>query len=147
MGKLFLSKAEAKKAPEIKGKNGQKTLLAILCIVAVIYAIVGTVLSQGETLLSAVLIFIIFGLFGGQLLVKRNIFKWQYTLLLIFSVWVILANSFWTIPYMFDLIYEGWMPTILLEPLIANFGFLAIAVLCYNIALRGVPINKWFSTK
>jgi len=145
MGKLFLSKAEAKKAPEIKGKDTQKFVFAILCVVVVIYALVITIITQGWTAPSAALMFIIFGLAGGKLLMGRNLFKWEYTLPLVFSVYAIIANSVWTIPYYFDLIYDGWAQTILLEPIIANIVFLVIAGLCYDLAFRNAPFKSWTS--
>ena len=146
MGKLFLSKAEAKKAPEITGKDTQKMLLAILCVVVVIYAFVITVITQGWTAPSAALMFIIYGLAGFKLLTKRNLFKWEYTLPLIFSVYAIIGNSICTIPAYLDLIwYDGWRETILLEPLIANVVFLIIAVLCYDLAFRDAPFKSWTS--
>lgn len=146
MAKLFLSKAEARKAPEIKGKDERKMLLAILCVVVVIYAIVITVITLGYTAGSAALMFIVYGLAGGKLLAKRNLFKWEYTLALVFAVYSILANSIWTIPTYLDLIwYDGWNSTILLEPIIANIVFLVIAVLCYDLAFRDAPFKSWTS--
>ncbi len=146
MGKLFLSKAEAKKAPEIKGKDGRKLMLAGLCLLVVVYAVVMTIITLGYTAASAALMFIIFGLVGVKLLLKKNLFKWEYTLALAFSVYSIIANSIWTIPWYLDLIwYDGWNSTILLEPLIANFVFLAIAILCYDLAFRNAPFKSWTS--
>ena len=145
MGKLLLSKAEAKKAPPIRGKDTQKTLFAILCVLAVIYAFVITVITQGWTAPSAALMFIIFGLPAFKLFTKRNLFKWEYALPMLFSVYAIIANSVWTIPYYYDLIYEGWRETILLEPIIANIVFLVIAVLCYDLAFRNAPFKSWTS--
>jgi len=76
----------------------------------------------------------------------RNLFKWEYTLIIVFSVYSIIANSVWTIPNMLDLIwYDGWRETILLEPLIANFVFLAIAILGYDLAYRNAPFKSWTS--
>jgi len=146
MGKLLLSKSERKKAPEIKGKEGQKLLLAILCIVVAIYAVVNTVINGGSTAASMALLLIIFGFVGAKLLMKVNLFKWEYGLALFFSIFAIIGNSVWTIPNMFDLIYDyGYRSTILIEPLIANFVFLFIAILCYNIAFRNAPFKSWTS--
>lgn len=146
MGKLFLSKEDARKAPEIKGKDGRKLLLAVLCIVVVIYAIVITVITLGYTAGSAALMFIVYGLVGAKLLAKRNLFKWEYTLTMVFSVYGILANSIWTIPTYIDLVwYDGWYSTILLEPIIANIVFLVIAVLSYDLAFRNAPFKSWTS--
>jgi hypothetical protein len=146
MGKLFLSKAEAAKAPAIKGKDGRIFLLSILCVLVVLYAIVITVITGGYTAASAALMFIIYGLVGFKLLAKRNLFKWEYTLAMVFSIYSILANSILTIPYYLDLIwYDSWAATILLEPLIANVVFLVIAVISYDIAFRNAPFKSWTS--
>ena len=108
MGNL-LSNANAKKAPAIKGKDMQKTIFAILCIVVAIYAIVITMITLGATILSGVLMLIIFGFAGGKILGERNLFKWEYALVMAFSAYTILANSVWTIPLYLDLIwYDGW---------------------------------------
>ena len=143
MGNLF-SQANAKKAPAIKGKDMQKTIFAILCIVVAIYAIVITMITLGATILSGVLMLIIFGFAGGKMLGGRNLFKWEYALIMAFSAYTILANSVWTIPLYLDLIwYDGWKETILLEPLIANFVFLALIILGYDLAFRNAPFKSW----
>ena len=144
MSKLFLSKANAKKAPAIKGKEIQKTIFAVLCIVVAIYAIVITAIVGVSVILSGVLMLIIFGITGMKMLGGRNLFKWEYGLVMGFSAYTLLANSVWTIPVYLDLIwYDGWKETILLEPLIANFVFLALIILGYDLAFRNAPFKSW----
>jgi hypothetical protein len=138
--------AKGAEAPAIKGKETQKTLFAFLCIIVAIYAIVITAITLGETILSGVLMLIIFGFTGGKNLMGRNLFKWEYAMVMAFSAYALIANSVWTIPNMLDLIwYEGWRWTILLEPLIANFVFLALILLGYNLAFRNAPFRSWTS--
>jgi len=146
MGNLFLSKAGAKKAPAIKGKDTQKSIFSILCIVVGIYAIVITAIVGVSIIMSGVLMLIIFGFTGVKMFMGRNLFKWEYGMVMGFSAYALIANSVWTIPYYLDLIwYDGWKETILLEPLIANFVFLALIILGYNLAFKNAPFKSWTS--
>jgi hypothetical protein len=134
----------SKKAPSIKGKNSQQLAFGVLCVIVAIYAIVIAVITLGETILSSVLLLVIFGFLGGKILFGVNLFKWEYGLIMAFSGYSIIANSVWTIPYYLDLIwYEGWKETILLEPLIANCVFLAIIIIGYSLAFRNSPFKSW----
>ena len=144
MVKPLPPKAEPRKAPAIKGKNKQKTLFSFLCVIVAIYAIVITVITLGETILSSVLMLVIFGFIGAKNLMGRNLFKWEYAMVMAFSAFAIVANSVWTIPNMLDLIwYEGWNVIILIEPLIANFVFLALVILGYDLAFRNAQFKSW----
>jgi hypothetical protein len=146
MASIFSKKANAKKAPPIKGKGTQKTVFGLLCVLVAIYAIVMVAIIGVNVIASGVLLFIIFGLLGGRILLGTNLFKWEFGLIMAFSVYSIIGNSVWTIPSYLDLIWDyGWQETILLEPIIANFVFLAIIILGYSLAFRNSPFKSWTS--
>ena len=136
----------AKKAPPIKNKGSQQLAFGVLCIIVAIYAIVMVAITGIYALLSGVLLVIIFGFLGGKLLLGVNLFKWEYGMIMAFSAYSIIGNSFWKIPYYFELIYDyGWQETILLEPFIANFVFLTIMIIGYSLAFRNSPFKSWIS--
>ncbi len=136
----------AKAAPAIQGKATQKNFFAFLCMLVALYAVVAAVLNFPFLIALYTLLLVTFGFFGARMLMGRNLFKWEYAIIMALSASAILFNSVWTIPNMLDLIwYEDWMWTILLEPLIANFIFLAIILLGYDLAFRNSPFKSWTS--
>lgn len=144
MKKPLLQRGQASKAPAIKGKGTQKLLFNILCILVAIYAIVAGVLNFPYLIALYTLLLVTFGFMGAKSLMGRSLFKWEYTLIMALSASAILFNSVWTIPNMLDLVwYEGWRATILIEPLIANFVFLALIILGYDLAFRNSPFKSW----
>ncbi|MHA2063829.1 MAG: hypothetical protein ACXABY_05520 [Candidatus Thorarchaeota archaeon] len=143
MVKMFISKEEAKKAPEIKGRGAEKMVLAILSIVAILYAVASAVITLGYTVTQAALIFIIFGIPLVKKATGKNSFKWEYALMLGFSVYAMIGNLVWSIPVYLDLIGSGWAVTILLEPVIAIIAFGIIAVICYDLAFRSGTFKSW----
>jgi len=145
MGKLFLSKAEAKKAPEIPGRGAEKAILAILSVVAIIYAIVNTVITLGYTAASAALVFIIFGIPLVKKATGKNSFKWEYGLMLFFSVYAVIAALVWSLPIVMELVSEGWAVTMFIEPIVVIIGFSIIAFICYDLAFRSGVFKSWTS--